>query len=133
MTDNMFTDRRVILAPMAGVGDEVFRQLCIEQGAQLTYTEMVSAKALSYANEKTAHLLDLAPNEDKVSVQLFGHEPATMAEQAKWVEDSLGSRLFAIGRDNPQHMVDTTQIAHNGRKGRGHKESFANASFNSSY
>ena len=96
MTDNMFTDRRVILAPMAGVGDEVFRQLCIEQGAQLTYTEMVSAKALSYANEKTAHLLDLAPNEDKVSVQLFGHEPATMAEQAKWVEDSLGSRLFAI-------------------------------------
>lgn len=96
MTENMFTDRRVILAPMAGVGDEVFRQLCIEQGAQLTYTEMVSAKALSYANEKTAHLLDLAPNEDKVSVQLFGHEPATMAEQAKWVEDSLGSRLFAI-------------------------------------
>lgn len=47
MTENMFTDRRVILAPMAGVGDEVFRQLCIEQGAQLTYTEMVSAKALS--------------------------------------------------------------------------------------
>lgn len=96
MSGNLFTDRRVILAPMAGVGDEVFRQLCIEQGAQLTYTEMVSAKALSYANEKTAHLLDLAPNEDKVSVQLFGHEPETMAEQAKWVQDSLGSRLFAI-------------------------------------
>ena len=65
MSGNLFTDRRVILAPMAGVGDEVFRQLCIEQGAQLTYTEMVSAKALSYANEKTAHLLDLAPNEDR--------------------------------------------------------------------
>lgn len=96
MGEGMFKDRKIILAPMAGVGDEVFRQLCREQGAQLTYTEMVSAKALSYANEKTAHLLDLAPNEDKVSVQLFGHEPDTMAEQAKWVEDTVADRLFAI-------------------------------------
>lgn len=96
MGESMFKDRKIILAPMAGVGDEVFRQLCREQGAQLTYTEMVSAKALSYANEKTAHLLDLALNEDKVSVQLFGHEPDTMAEQAKWVEDTVAERLFAI-------------------------------------
>ena len=96
MPSNMFEDRKIILAPMAGVGDEVFRQLCKEQGAQLTYTEMVSAKALSYANEKTAHLLDLAPNEDKVAVQLFGHEPETMAEQAKWVENSMSDRLFSI-------------------------------------
>ncbi len=81
---------------MAGVGDAVFRRLCLELGAQLTYTEMVSAKALSYANEKTTHLLDLAPNEEKVSVQLFGHEPDTMADQAKWVEDAMGERLFSI-------------------------------------
>ena len=74
-------DRRIILAPMAGVGDVVFRHLCRELGAQLTYTEMVSAKALSYANEKTIHLLDLSPLEDKVSVQLFGHEPETLATQ----------------------------------------------------
>lgn len=96
MSQDLFEGRSLILAPMAGVGDEVFRQLCLEQGAQLTYTEMVSAKALSYANEKTAHLLDLAPNEDKVSVQLFGHEPDTMAEQAKWVEGSMAEHLFAI-------------------------------------
>ncbi len=81
---------------MAGVGDVVFRQLCLELGAQLTYTEMVSAKALSYANEKTTHLLDLAPNEGKVAVQLFGHEPDTMADQAKWVEDTMGEYLFSI-------------------------------------
>lgn len=92
----LFENRELILAPMAGVSDEVFRQLCREQGAQLTYTEMVSAKALSYANEKTVHLLELAPGEDIVSVQLFGHEPDTMAAQAQWVEDQLGSRLFAI-------------------------------------
>lgn len=92
----LFENRQLILAPMAGVSDEVFRQLCREQGAQLTYTEMVSAKALSYANKKTAHLLELAPDEDMVSVQLFGHEPDTMAAQAQWVEDQLGSHLFAI-------------------------------------
>ena len=93
---SLFDERKIILAPLAGVSDEVFRQLCREQGAQLTYTEMVSAKALSYANEKTVHLLELAPNEDKVSVQLFGHEPDTMADQAKWVEQNIGERLFAI-------------------------------------
>ncbi len=93
---NLFEGRRIILAPLAGVSDEVFRELCREQGAQLTYTEMVSAKALSYANEKTVHLLQLAPNEDKVSVQLFGHEPETMASQAQWVEQTMGDRLFAI-------------------------------------
>lgn len=81
---------------MAGVSDEVFRELCREQGAQLTYTEMVSAKALSYANEKTAGLLTLSDAEDQVVVQLFGHEPDTMADQAAWVEQELGNRLFAI-------------------------------------
>lgn len=96
MTSSLFENRQIILAPMAGVGDEVFRELCREQGAQLTYTEMVSAKALRYANQKTANLLTLSDLEDKVSVQLFGHEPSTMAEQAAWVEDSLGERLFAI-------------------------------------
>ena len=48
--EDLFKDRRLILAPMAGVTDEVFRELCIEAGAQLTYTEMVSAKALSYGS-----------------------------------------------------------------------------------
>lgn len=93
---DLFKGHELILAPMAGVSDEVFRQLCIEQGATLTYTEMVSAKALSYANEKTANLLQLAPNEDVVSVQIFGHEPEVMAAQAAEIEDMLGEKLFAI-------------------------------------
>lgn len=93
---DLFKGHELILAPMAGVSDEVFRRLCIEQGATLTYTEMVSAKALSYANEKTANLLQLAPNEDVVSVQIFGHEPEVMAAQAAEIEDMLGEKLFAI-------------------------------------
>ena len=81
---------------MAGVSDMAFRTLCREQGADLTYTEMVSAKGLSYANEKTRHLLDLAQGEDMVAVQLFGHEPDTMASQAAWIEQVMGENLAYI-------------------------------------
>lgn len=88
-----FAAHPVLLAPMAGVTDEAFRALCAEQGASLCYTEMVSSKALSFANEKTRHLLSLAPGEDLVAVQLFGHEPETMAQQAAWVEETLGAHV----------------------------------------
>lgn len=88
-----FQRHRLLLAPMAGVSDEAFRTLCREQGADVTYTEMVSAKGLSYANEKTRHLLRLAPGEDQVAVQLFGHEPETMAAQAAWIEREMGDTL----------------------------------------
>lgn len=89
-------DVPVLLAPMAGVNDLAFRQLCVECGVDLTYTEMVSSKALSFANEKTRHLLDRAPNEARVAVQLFGHEPVTMAREAAWVEDQMGDALAYI-------------------------------------
>lgn len=85
-----------ILAPMAGVTDVVFRQLCVEQGASLTFTEMVSAKGLSYRNVRTGDLLEVAPNEHAVGVQLFGHEPAVMAQEAQHVARILGDRLAVI-------------------------------------
>ncbi len=88
-----FQKHRLLLAPMAGVSDEAFRALCREQGADLAFTEMVSAKGLSYAHEKTRHLLALAPGEDQVAVQLFGHEPDTMAAQAAWIEQEMGESL----------------------------------------
>lgn len=86
----------LLLAPMAGITDRVFRQLCCEQGATLAFTEMVSAKGLSYANEKTAHLVDLGPAEHEVGVQLFGHEPQTMASQAVWLRERLGDALAVV-------------------------------------
>lgn len=84
---------KVILAPMAGVSDPVFRRLCEEAGADLAFTEMVSAKGLSFANDKTRHLVDVLPGTKKVGVQLFGHEADVMAEQAKWVEEELSGTL----------------------------------------
>ena len=88
-----FAEHNLLLAPMAGVTDEALRTLCLEQGASVTYTEMVSAKALSFANEKTRHLLNLAEGETQVAVQLFGHEPLVMAKQAAWVEETMGPAL----------------------------------------
>ena len=50
-------------------------------------------EGLSYANEKTRHLLHLAEGEDQVAVQLFGHEPDVMADQARWIEQEMGRRF----------------------------------------
>lgn len=91
--EGLFGNYRVLLAPMAGVSDIAFRSLCLEQGADLAFTEMVSAKGLSFANEKTRHLLALADGETQVGVQLFGHEPDVMASQGAWIEDALGENL----------------------------------------
>lgn len=77
---NVEFKNNLILAPMAGVTDIAFRSICIDYGADAGVTEMVSAKALSYNNEKTADLLLTADNEKIKIVQLFGHEPAVMAK-----------------------------------------------------
>jgi nifR3 family TIM-barrel protein len=95
-TTALYQNHRIILAPMAGVSDEVFREICLSFGAQLTYTEMVSAKALSFGSAKTRELLALAPSEDKVVVQIFGHEPHTMAAQAAQLEQEMGDRIFSF-------------------------------------
>ena len=65
----------LFLAPMAGYTDVGFRSLCKQAGAGLTYTEMVSAKALAMGSKKTKELLNIANNEKPVAVQLFGNDP----------------------------------------------------------
>ena len=76
-----------VLAPMAGITDLPFRLLCKEQGAGLLYTEMVSAKAISYHNRNTVSLMETDPKEHPVALQLFGSEPELMGEVAKSIED----------------------------------------------
>ena len=93
---DFFANHQVILGPMAGVGDEVFRSLCVEAGADLTYTEMISAQGLAYENARTFRLLDLAENEEQVAVQLFGHDPSVLAQEAARVEEELGGRLAYV-------------------------------------
>lgn len=84
---NVEIKNNVVLAPMAGVTDLPFRLLCKEMGCGLLYTEMVSAKAIMYNNKNTEALLKVTPQENPIAVQLFGSEPAVMAEIAKRIEE----------------------------------------------
>ena len=68
---NINFKNNIILAPMAGVTDVAFRSICIDFGADCGVTEMVSAKALSYNNEKTKDLLVTANNEKIKIVHIF--------------------------------------------------------------
>lgn len=71
------------LAPMAGVADRAFRELCIEFGASYVVTEMVSSKGLTMHDRKSDSLMILGETEKPAAVQIFGSDPATMAEAAK--------------------------------------------------
>ena len=80
---NVELKSNLILAPMAGLSDVTFRNMCLKFGAGLVCTEMVSAKALSYKNKKTEDLLITLDDEVPKAVQIFGHEPGVMAEAVK--------------------------------------------------
>ena len=84
-------DFPLFLAPMAGVTDSVFRQLCKEQGADVLTTEFVSAEGILHRNERTREMIDFDPDVERpVGVQLFGAEPGRLAEAARavieWVQ-----------------------------------------------
>ncbi len=80
-------ENRIFLAPLAGVSDLPFRLLCREQGAGLTCTEMISAKAVTYRNRNTAALMRTEEAEHPLALQLFGSEPEVMAEAADMIRD----------------------------------------------
>src|SRR3954470_14581116 len=83
-----FQDRfPLYLAPMAGVTDTIFRQLCKEQGADVMVTEFVSAEGVFRKNERTLEYLEFVEAERPVGVQLFGADPAHLGEAARMVLD----------------------------------------------
>src|ERR1041385_408349 len=75
------------LAPMAGVSDKIFRQLCKEYGADVLTTEFVSAEGIFRRNERTRAYLDFDEIERPIGVQLFGANAEHMAEAARQVSD----------------------------------------------
>ena len=79
-------DTPLVLAPMAGVTSHAFRLLCKQHGVGLVVTELLSSHAIHYKNAKTFGMFDWNDAERPVSVQLFGGDPAMMAEAARVVE-----------------------------------------------
>lgn len=76
------------LAPMAGVADRAFRELCIDFGAAYVVSEMVSSKGLTMHDRKSDSLMTLGEKEKPAAVQIFGCDPETMAEAAKKAEQT---------------------------------------------
>ncbi len=92
---------RMTLAPMAGVTDFAFRSICTELGAALTTTEMVSAKALVYGDNKTKSLLYNLSGCRPFAAQIFGHEPEVMAEAAPMAIELSGADMLDINMGCP--------------------------------
>lgn len=93
------------LAPMAGVTDFAFRRVCRGLGAALATTEMVSAKALVYKDEKTKALLYIPEDEHPCAAQIFGHEPDVMAEAAVMAREISGADIIDINMGCPVGKV----------------------------
>jgi tRNA-dihydrouridine synthase B len=98
---------RVVLAPMAGVSVQAFRRQGRRFGAGLVCSEMVSCAGLEHRNERTLGYLRIASDEHPLAVQIFGSDPATMAEAARMVE-AAGADLVDINFGCPVKKVTKT-------------------------
>lgn len=93
------------LAPMAGVTDLAFRKLCRENGAAYTCTEMVSAKALCYNDEKTKSLLQIGEGEHPCAAQIFGSDPDCMGIAAGLAREISGADVIDLNMGCPVGKV----------------------------
>lgn len=98
----------LFLAPVAGYSDRSFRSICIENGASFTYTEMVSAEALTRNNLKTEILMRRAENEKVYAVQIFGGEPERMADAAQIVLEKTHCECIDINCGCPVPKIVKT-------------------------
>lgn len=98
---NKVLDKNVFLAPMAGITDIIYREIAIEKGCGLVYTEMVSAKALSYGNEKTKDLMKISKKEKPIGVQIFGNDKNVIGEIVSSLDDNEDIFLIDINMGCP--------------------------------
>ena len=95
----------IFLAPMAGVTDYSMRVLCHRMGAEMSVTEMLSAKALHYRDEKTEELAKFDSLTSPCSIQIFGHEPDIMAEAAAMLEKRFAPKMIDINMGCPVKKI----------------------------
>ncbi len=98
-------ESRFFLAPMAGVTDAPFRAVCERYGAALTYTEMVSARALTYQDEKSGRMLRLPEGHKPCFAQIFGSDPDVMAEGARRALEISGAQGIDINMGCPVSKI----------------------------
>lgn len=97
--------RNIILAPLAGVADSAFRTVCMEYGAGMCVSEMISAKGVHYGSRGSVILAEHSAVESPFAVQIFGHEPEIMAEAAKLFATEYGADIIDINMGCPVPKV----------------------------
>ena len=102
---NVTLEAPLMLAPMAGVTDAAFRLLCREEGAAFTCTELISSKALCFRDKKTFALLRRFPEERPSAVQIFGSDPACMAEAAAIALEETGAQVIDLNMGCPMGKI----------------------------
>lgn len=91
-----FHTPRVLLAPMAGYTDRIFRRLCFSEGCEGACSEMISAKGLCFGSVKTRELMSAYPEEYPRGIQLFGSDPGYMAKAVSLLGDPAEARFDYI-------------------------------------
>ena len=103
---NVKIRKPVFVAPLAGISNDAYRDLCMEYGAGIVYSEMISDKAIFYHNEKTREMLRFIDVHPSV-IQIFGSDPVTMANAAR-VADDVNCDIVDINMGCPVTKVIKT-------------------------
>ena len=102
---NVEINKRMVLAPMAGISNKAFLSLAKEFGAGLVVTEMISDKGIEHRNAKTLSMLDFDGIPNPLSIQIFGGDATTLVEAAKFVEAHTTADIIDINMGCPVPKV----------------------------
>lgn len=96
-----------VLAPMAGVSDRAYRELCVRFGAAYCVSEMVSSKALSFNSKKSEELMEISDLERPCGIQIFGDDPKCMADAAKHALENKPDIIIDINMGCPAPKISS--------------------------
>lgn len=102
---NVEVNKKVVLAPMAGISNSAFRRICKSMGADLVYAEMVSDKAIYYNNKKTIDMLYMTDEERPIAQQIFGSDVDSFVVAAKYIEENMHPDIIDINMGCPVPKV----------------------------
>lgn len=102
---NVKISNQVVLAPMVGICNSAYRQICKDMGCGLIYAEMVSDKAITYNNQKTIDMLYMTEKERPISQQIFGSDKESFVEAAKFIEKEMKPDIIDINMGCPVPKV----------------------------
>ncbi|MBR0137689.1 MAG: tRNA dihydrouridine synthase DusB [Erysipelotrichaceae bacterium] len=105
---NVTLDNRIIVGPMAGISNPSFRAIAVRFGAALIYSEMISDKAIVFKNRKTIKMTEVLEEERPLSLQLFGSDPETMVQAARYMDKNTNCDIIDINMGCPVRKVVNT-------------------------